>query len=82
MPASKYSERPKIYECQQYDGTNFADLAAWAPLVQEEGKVYLNSAMGKLEVLVGSWVMKDNFDLFSAISDALFQKGYKPGGGP
>jgi hypothetical protein len=82
MPAVKYSERPKIYDCQQYDGTNFEDLAIWGPVTEEEGKVYLEALAGKVEVPVGNWVMKDNFDLFTTMSDTFFQKGYKPGGGP
>jgi hypothetical protein len=82
MPASKYTPKPAVYTCHQYDGTNFDDLASWAPITQEGGKVYLNTPMGKMEVHVSDWVMQDNYELFSLMADQHFKKGFKPGGGP
>lgn len=83
MPIHTYSEKVKLYECIQYDGTNYAEIAAFAPMIQEDGKVYLVvPGIGNIEIKATDWVMKDIWELFSAMSDVYFQRGYKPGGGP
>ena len=79
MPVHKYTPKPVIYNCIQYDGKNFMEITDWgAPLTKIGDKVYL----GAMEVVVTGWVMKDIFDVFTTLSDEWFQKGYKPGGGP
>ena len=81
MPVHKYTPKPAIYDCLQYTGGNYAELAAWAPMTQEGGQAYLIVPnIGNVLVPVGNWVMKDIFDLFM-MSDDLFQKGYKREGG-
>jgi hypothetical protein len=82
-PPQTYTEKLKTYKCQQYDGTNYDDLAAWAPMTQHDGKVYLIVPhVGDVEVPVGYWVMEDIYNFFQPLSDEMFQKGYKPGGQP
>lgn len=79
MPAHKYTPTPAVYDCIQYDGANFEEIVEMgAPVTRKDGKVYLFLA----EVPVGGWVLKDIYGAFTTLSDAMFQVGYKPGGGP
>jgi hypothetical protein len=82
MPPQKYTPKPPVFECHQFNGANLKDLAEWAPVLEKDGKAHLTTPMGDLPVKPGDWVMQDIYGLFTLISDEYFQKGFKPGGGP
>lgn len=79
MPSAQYTPKMPVFDCLQYRTNNFTELAAFAPVTKDEdGKVYLEDIMGKIEIPHGYWIMKGLAGFFTPISDELFQQGYKP----
>lgn len=78
MPAQKYTLKPPVYDCIQFDGGNFEEIKALgAPVTEEDNKVYLETPMGRMPVSVSDWVTHDIYNMFALCSDVNFQKGFE-----
>jgi hypothetical protein len=92
MPATKYIQHNPSCEAYQYDGTNAADIVAFAPgyAVIEAGKLVLVfPPNGHVEVQIGWYISRNEYpkDVFSySFSEAQAFETYWEvrvvGGGP